>query len=130
VGRQEIALERIKTNGSVAGSVGLALLGTTCCALPILLVALGAGGAVAAMVSAMPWLVPLSQYKYLTFGLTAVVLVYSWYRVHQVSSCDVADGRRLKRQRLLLWGSTGIFLLALFAAYALLPIILWLENHW
>ncbi|SDD66077.1 hypothetical protein [Kordiimonas lacus] len=121
-------MERIKTNGSIAGSVGLALLGTTCCALPIVLVALGMGSAVASMVSAVPWLATLSEYKYLTFGFTAIVLAYSWYRVHQVSSCDMENAKRLKMQRLLLWGSTGIFLLAMFAAYALLPIALWLEK--
>ena len=121
-------MERIKTDTSIAGSAGLALLGTTCCALPILLVALGMGGTVASMVSALPWLATLSKYKFATFGLTALVLVYSWFRVWRASSCDLKAAQRLKMQRGILWASTAVFILAMFAAYALLPITLWLER--
>ena len=46
---------------SVFSALGLTLLGTTCCALPITLIALGAGGAVASVTSALPWLVALSE---------------------------------------------------------------------
>ena len=59
---------------SVFSAVGMTLLGTTCCALPITLVALGAGGAVASMASTLPWLVALSEYKLATFGVTAAAL--------------------------------------------------------
>ena len=57
--------DKLTTNASLLGGFGLALIGTTCCALPILLVALGMGSAVAAMVSALPWLVTVSQYKHI-----------------------------------------------------------------
>jgi len=53
-------VENIKTNSSLLGGFGLALLGTTCCALPIALVSLGMGGAVASMMSAVPMLAWLS----------------------------------------------------------------------
>ncbi len=57
----------------------LALLCSTstlvCCALPALLVALGAGAALAGLVSAFPALVWLSEYKAWVFGLCAVMLL-------------------------------------------------------
>lgn len=55
--------ENLSTNTSLASGFGLALLGTTCCALPIVLVTLGMGSVVASVVSALPVLAWLSQYK-------------------------------------------------------------------
>lgn len=46
-----------------------------CCALPALLVTLGAGAALAGLVSAAPWLVALSKYKLWTFGISGAVLL-------------------------------------------------------
>jgi hypothetical protein len=46
-----------------------------CCALPALLVAVGAGAVLASAVSAMPALVWLSEYKGYVFSLAAVMLV-------------------------------------------------------
>ncbi len=116
---------------SVFSAVGLTLLGTTCCALPIALVALGAGGAVASMASSLPWLVALSEYKLATFGFTALALGYSWWQVRKLGSsgsCSIADARRLRFQGWVLRGATGIFGMSVFAAYALLPIVMWFDN--
>ena len=120
--------ESIKTKSSLFGGLSLALLSTTCCALPIVLVALGMGSAVASLVSALPWLVFLSQYKIITFGLTGVILGYCFWRLRQVEVCEIVDLRRLQIQRVMLWTSTALLLFSIFAAYALLPITLWLEN--
>jgi hypothetical protein len=54
-----------------------------CCVLPAILVALGAGAALAGLVTAIPQLVWLSEHKTLTFGTAFVLLVVSggatWY---------------------------------------------------
>ncbi len=113
---------------SVLSDLGLSLLGTTCCALPIALVALGAGGAMASLASAAPWLVTLSEYKAATFSATGLVLGYAWWRVHGVSQCDISDAKRLRVQRRVLWASSVIFAVSMFAAYAALPILIWLER--
>ncbi len=113
---------------SIVSATGLTLLGTTCCALPIALIALGAGGAVASLVSAAPWLVALSQYKLVTFGITALALGFSWRQVRRVMVCDIADAKRLRWQRWVLWGATGLFVVSVFSAYAMLPLALWLEG--
>jgi len=53
----------------------LASSGTlVCCALPALLVALGAGAALSSLVSAVPQLVWLSEHKAMVFGSAAVML--------------------------------------------------------
>jgi hypothetical protein len=101
----------------------------TCCALPATLVALGAGGAVASLASAAPWLVWLSQYKAWTFGLTAGVLALSWWQASRADACDVADAARLRRQRRMLGGATGLLGVSVFAAYALLPLTSWLAER-
>ncbi|MBA3592224.1 MAG: hypothetical protein H0W47_00285 [Polaromonas sp.] len=48
-----------------------------CCALPALLVALGAGAALSTLVSVVPGLVWVSEYKGLVFGLAGAMLVLS-----------------------------------------------------
>ncbi len=113
---------------SVLSALGLSLLGTTCCALPIALVALGAGGAAASLASTAPWLVTLSEYKAATFSATGLVLGYAWWRVRRVSQCDISDAKNLHLQRGVLWASSAFFAVSLVAAYAALPLLVWLER--
>ena len=117
-----------KSNTSVFSSLGLAIVGTTCCALPILLVTLGAGAAMASLVSALPWIAVVSKYKVVVFALTTLVLSYAWWQVRRVTQCDIADAKRLRWQRGVLWFSTIIFALSVFAAYAGLPLARWLDS--
>lgn len=123
--------DNVATNTSLASGLGLSILGTTCCALPIILVTAGMGGVVASVVSVLPWLAWLSQYKGITFSVTALVLAYTWWRLRRTGrsgACAIEDSKRLRWQRRVLGISTAIFLAAVFAAYALLPIALWLEG--
>ncbi len=127
----ETASSEGSAGGSVFSAVGLTLLGTTCCALPITLVELGAGGAVASMASSLPWLVALSEYKLATFAFTAAALGYSWWQVRKLGasgSCSIADAKRLRFQSWVLRGATAVFGASVFAAYALLPIVMWFDN--
>ncbi len=55
----------------------------TCCALPILLVTLGLGTAVASMASAAPWLIALSIYKGWVFALSGTMIVASALAVYR-----------------------------------------------
>ena len=54
-----------------------------CCVIPAILVALGAGAALAGLVSAIPQLVWLSEHKPLVFGTALALLIVSggatWY---------------------------------------------------
>ena len=64
-----IAIESL----ALLGSLGTLL----CCALPALLVSLGAGAAMAALVTNVPQLVWLSEHKVPLFIITATMLVIS-----------------------------------------------------
>ncbi len=120
--------EELKTSSSVFGSLGLAIIGGTCCALPIIFVALGMGGAVASAVSALPWLARLSEYKLITFSLTGAVLAYSYWRIHRAELCNMESARTLLWQKRVLIVATVILMASMFAAFALLPVVLWLEG--
>lgn len=121
--------DSVTANTALAGGFGLAVLGTTCCTLPIILVTLGLGSVVASIVAALPVLAWLSQYKAVTFSVAGLVLTYSWWRLgraRQSGQCAIEDSKRQKWQTRVLWINTFILLAALFATYALLPITLWL----
>ena len=113
----------------VAASGGLALVGTTCCALPAALVAVGAGGAMASLVSAAPWLVALARYKEWVFLATAISLAYSWWLSGRAGVCDLAAAKRLRWQRGALWVSSFLLGASLFAAYALIPLVVWWDSR-
>jgi hypothetical protein len=106
-----------------------------CCALPILLVSLGLGSTVAALVSAAPWLVPLSHNKGWLFTAAALLLAATGWLLYRpgrlcpadpVSAhrCAAADrwNRRVWWLALMLWG------IGAFSAYLLLPLKLWFEG--
>lgn len=98
-------------------NLGMALLtliasgGTlVCCVLPAVMVALGAGAALAGLVSAVPQLVWLSAHKAAVFGLAAVLLVVSGVLLWRARSlpCPADPAlagacNRLRRVSAVLW---------------------------
>jgi len=108
----------------------VAVLGALiCCALPIVLVALGAGSVVASLVSTAPWLVTLSRYKEWVFLVAGGLLAADYWILYRLRSeacqpggvCHISHpfGRWMRR---VFWGSCALFAAALFAAYLLLPV--------
>lgn len=102
------------------GAAALSLLASSstllCCALPALFVALGAGAALAGLVTAAPWLVWLSLHKGLTFGAAAVLLVAAGVLLWRARSlpCPV-DARlaaacaRVRKASLVIYGIALLF---------------------
>jgi len=74
--------------------LALASSGTTlvCCALPALLVSLGAGAVLAALVSAVPALVWISKHHALVFATAGVMLLIGGVLQSRPASCP-ADAR-------------------------------------
>ena len=100
-----------------------------CCALPIILVSLGMGAAVAALSSQFPFLIALSQHKIWIFLFSALLLAISlWlsYRPGQHCPADpnlAAQCLRARRwNRRILWLSIVIWSIGFFAAYLALPL--------
>lgn len=129
--RSPAAVTTDRRRGLAASSAALLLTAGTlvCCALPILLVALGLGSAVAAMTSAAPWLVTLSQYKLWFFTGAALALVVAGallYRPGRSCPADPELARACARidrvSRGVWWLSVAVWLLSAFFAFAWLPL--------
>lgn len=113
-------------------SLGTLLLSTgtlLCCALPILLVSLGFGAAVAGLVSNAPWLVALSQHKAWLFGGTALLLAIGGWFIHRpgracpadpalARACTMAD----RWNRRFWWAASAVWAAGAFMAYLWLPL--------
>lgn len=95
-----------------------------CCVLPAVMVALGAGAALAGLVTAVPQLVWLSERKALVFGVAGVMLVVAgvllWRARHAPCPTDPVLGRacmRLRTASLWLYG-VAVVATALGALFA------------
>ena len=120
------------------GSTWVALFASTgtlvCCALPIILVTLGMGAAVAALTSSFPLLITLSQNKIWVFSASAVVLIFSgWlmYRPGRACPVDPVAGALCDRtqawNRRIFWMSVLVWGVGFVAAFLALPMRIWLD---
>ncbi len=84
---------------SLFTSVGTLL----CCALPALLVTIGAGAALAGLVSAIPQLVVISTYKVEVFAIAGVLIcltgIYQWKMRNAPCPLDPQQALACKRMR-------------------------------
>lgn len=100
-----------------------------CCALPAAVAAIAGGAAVTSMISAFPWLVPLSANKEWFFLAAALMLVFSAvliFRPKGTIACSITGGEGCqvagKFTKLMFWASVVIFLTGGFFAYGLIPL--------
>jgi hypothetical protein len=105
----------LKRNAWLAFTALIASTGTlVCCVLPAVMVALGAGAALAGLVSAVPGLVWMSAHKGLVFGIAAAMLLVAGLGLWRVRSvpcpADPALARMCVRLRKL---SAGLYVVAL-----------------
>ena len=87
-------------------AIGALLAGSAtlvCCVLPAVLVAVGAGAALAGLVTAVPQLVWLSEHKPLVFGIAAALLLISgaalWVGRRAPCPADLELARSCQRLR-------------------------------
>ncbi len=105
-----------------------------CCALPILLVTLGLGSAVAALTSSLPFLITLSQHKIWVFILSGLLLASGWWVSMRNRQCPAdpalaeACEQASRWNRRILWMATTIWSIGFLAAYVALPLTRWLEG--
>ena len=106
---------------SLFTSVGTLL----CCALPALLVTLGAGAALAGLVSSAPWLVALSKYKLYTFTIAGVLIVASgmlrWRARNAPCPIDPVQAKACMRLRRIsawvYWFAVAVYAVGFFFAF-------------
>ncbi len=116
-----------------SGASWITLFTTTgtlvCCALPIALVTLGMGAAVASLTSNLPILITLSQHKEWVFAFSALMLAgLGWlvYRPNRTCPTEpelaAACNRAHAWNRRVFWGSMTLWGIGFFAAFILLPL--------
>ena len=115
----------LKRNTWLAFTALIASTGTLlCCVLPAVMVALGAGAALAGLVGAVPELIWMSEHKGLVFGIAAVLLIVAGVALWQARGlpCPVdpvlarACIRLRKISRILYF--VAVFALVLGATFA------------
>ena len=101
-----------------------------CCALPAALAAIAGGAAVGTMLSALPWLIPLSQHKGWIFMVAAVLITFNavlMFRPKGKLACSITGGKGCevagRFTKTMLWISISVYTIGAFVAYALVPIL-------
>ena len=97
-----------------------------CCALPITLVTLGMGAAVAGLVGSAPWIVTASMHKgwiFLGAGMLIAASAWAVYRPGRVCPTDPELAAACERadlwNRRFVWISAGLWAIGFSAAYLL-----------
>lgn len=122
--------QQIRKEAGVGWAALFATTGTlVCCALPIALVTLGMGATVAAMTSAFPFLIVLSQHKILVFIFSGFMLAFSAWLMYRPGRACPTDPQLAKAcHRAQVWnrrvflGSVFIWCIGFFAAFLALPL--------
>ena len=106
-----------------------------CCALPIMLVTLGLGAAMAGLTSTFPWMVTLSQHKAWVFAGSGLLLALSGWMVYRPGRTCPADPKLAKLcttmdkwNRRIVLSSATIWVIGFFTAYLALPLRIWIEQ--
>jgi hypothetical protein len=103
-----------------------------------LLVLFGLGASVASALSFMPWLVTLSRHKQWTFSVSGMLIALSFVNMYYVAprlrpaECSPDDPSACEDtsviSKAVLWVSAGIYVVGVFVAYALGPILTALDH--
>jgi len=106
-----------------------------CCVLPAVVATIAGGAAVSSMLSAFPFLIPLSINKGWIFGVSAILIAINGYIVfkpNQEVACDVEAGEdgcevtgRFNKQ--MFYISASVLVMGAFFAYALVPILVYFD---
>jgi hypothetical protein len=117
----------ITKSGTAASVVSLFTSGGTliCCALPALLVTIGAGAALSSLVSVFPQLVWLSEHKDWVFSVAGVALAVAgwlqWRARFEPCPADAALAaacmKTRRTSRVIYFVSVAIFLIGAFFAF-------------
>ena len=110
-----------------------------CCALPSLFVLFGLGATVGATLSSVPWLVALSRHKPLTFSIAGIFIALGFLNIYYLAprlrsgqpcaaddpnACDTAS----RLSKALLRISAVLYAIGVFVAFALGPILTYMDN--
>jgi len=121
-----------------AGATWLTLFASAgtliCCALPVALVTLGLGVAVASLTASFPILITLSKHKEWIFaGSGALLVLAGWLLYRPGRTCPADPAAAALCERLQQWNrrvhgsAVAVWSVGFFTAYLLLPLRIWLD---
>jgi hypothetical protein len=121
-------MQRILSFFSLFGSLSTLL----CCALPVALVSIGMGATFASLTSTFPQIIWLTERKEWLFGITAVLLVVSFFLMKNAENlaCPVDPAQRDACQasksfsKKIYWGTVVIYIIG-FAFSYIIPRIMY-----
>ena len=134
------AIPKVDQRSWVSKTAGLLAVFTStgtllCCALPAAIAAVAGGVAVGAFITVFPWLIPLSHYKGWIFGVALILIVFSGiltFRPHGKLACSLTGGEGCeiagRFSKTMFWISTALYSVGFFFAYAIVPILRFLEK--
>lgn len=106
-----------------------------CCALPILLIALGFGAVVAAFTAQFPWIVTLAEHKVWLFGISGALLILCAQLIFlQKTNCPIDPVLKIRCQSAkrwnvrLFWIASIIWSVGFMSAFLLLPLRNWIDG--
>ena len=121
------SIKTVQGRGALVSTLTLltSLSTLLCCALPAMLVAVGAGAVVAGLVSAVPQIVFLSEHKVALFSAAGAMLAASagFRYASRNAPCPIEPGLAAACTRLRRWGgvalyaSIGVYLIGFFFAF-------------
>ena len=101
-----------------------------CCAIPALLSAIVGGAAVGSLISAFPWLIPLTMHKNWLFLGAGALLVFNGFltlRPKGKVACSITGGKGCEVAgtftRRMFWFAVILYGIGVFTAYVLIWII-------
>jgi len=128
-------MKEIKTTGVALLTLLLSMGTLVCCVLPVILVSLGLGAALTALISQLPFLVTLSQYKLWIFVGSALLLAITAWLLWRPSRSCPADaklaalcGHLMRWNKRIFWAAVIIWLIGFTVTYIVLPLWIWIEN--
>lgn len=128
-------MNEIKTTG--VGFIALFFsIGTLlCCVLPIVLVSLGLGAAIAALIGAFPIIATFSQYKAWIFLISALFLAFTAWLIWRPSRACPMDpklallcNRFQNWDKRIFWVAFVLWLIGTGVTYVILPLVIWLGR--
>jgi len=106
-----------------------------CCALPAAVSIIAGGAAVGSLISAFPWLIPISKYHNWIFAIAGMLLFMNGIFVFSPKgkvACAVTGGKECEVagnfSKWVFWISIVLYGIGVFFAYAYVPIVRFLGG--
>ena len=116
------------------GSLLVSSTTLVCCTLPLVLIALGFGTVLSALMGHLPWLARVSRYQFWIFIFSAGLLFSAYLFIYNPNkTCPTDPVLRAKCDKLtrinkiIFWIAAALWSVGFFSAYLALPISLWLN---